>query len=594
MQDFRPHAKDFNEAYNLWQQAAKRALRGADPDILVHKTIDGLLRGPLMTCNDHDNNTGTPGEFPFVRGLKRQLDPNRPWDIRSEVWLDAPQTCNSQILEELTGGASSIQLQAGPEPILGDELGTILNGVEFNLAGIGVSCDDGGPDTALALRDLWMDMQVDPSQIHGDFGLQLSDNEGHNQDIIKLCHWAAQYAPNIRSLTIAPCYIHEAGGSEALELAWMCAQGAQYMRVLLETGLTANKAADQMQSLFSMDADLHLGIAKLRAARRLWAKMLNSFGVDPGHCGLHIHGRSSRRMMSRLDPWVNILRTSTATLASVLGGAQTVSVLPFTYRLGTASDMAKRLARNTQLILAEECFAGRVIDPAGGSHVHETMSNQLAQAGWKIFQQIEAKNGLQNAREWLAGRVREMRELRTQQIRTQERVLIGVNAFADLNETAPKIAKTNQLTEENPYFLQSYDSAEFEQLRDLARQLPATPTAFLASIGTVASNSARASFARRFLASGGIACSEAKNWQGNSAMLADFDADFTPLVIICGSDEQYQENTDELVAMFKAKGAKQVWITGDTKNEALDGCIFAGCDMIATLKILLSCFRGRQ
>jgi len=580
--------------HQLWQAAVTKALGNRSLQTLTSKTLDGLLRGPLLTLADNPQNSGVAGEFPFTRAASSQRDLLQPWSICSQILVADEHQANQIVLEELLGGASAIQLQLEQS---GKALEVVLRGVDLTIAAVSLQPGAYNGQYAKELIQLLSQKHIDLAKVSGNFGLSPIGFAVSDDVVGDLSKWAIDNAPGISSLSICSNLVHEAGGTEALELAWLAAETAHNMRILLQAGIKPDDAAKQMQAMISVDADLHLGIAKLRAARRIFAQVVTAFGVSKPAASLKIHAKSSFRMFSRYDPWVNILRASTAAMAAVLGGAQEIAVTPFTYRLGQADEMARRLARNTQIVLMEECAAAKVIDPAGGSHAHEQMTDQLAIKAWEYFQTIEAQGGLVSAIDngWLKKTVHEMRKTRQQLIRKRKIAIIGVSQYANLAEETPNTndCKPPKPPENQAGLQQFYDAEEFEQLRDQAKSI--SGKVFIASLGTLKQSAGRVGFVDNLLAAGGIETTKAGLWEDQTAMLGGFDADVTPIAVVCGTNVQYDADMVPLAAKFRAKGAKQVWIAGGSEvPENFAGRMAIGDDVIATLQVILPTLRASK
>ncbi len=576
-----------NKIADLWAAAARKALRGKAIETLRKTTDDGLSRGPLFDANDNPKCEGTPGQYPFTRAGSQKRNAHQPWDICQTIFAQTTKTANEHILQELEGGANSVLLHQDVPIKTSDDLAHILRGVDGALAGIHL--DPSGPVRAKILAEYWQQSKADTQTIRGNFHLsfvrkQTDQTPTTDNAITDIAKWASKNAPNVRAISLCPDLMHEAGASAALELAWMASEAVHTMRILLEAGLSPNQAAGQMSAVFSVDADLHFGISKLRAARRIWARVMNACGVDTAHCALPIFAQTSRRMLTRYDPWVNILRASTSAFAAVLGGAEHICVAPFTHALGGSSNLSRRLARNTQMVLLSECEAARVIDPAGGSHTHEANTDQLAEKAWEYFQNIEAKGGLLAAMQsgWIAQILAQQIQTRKQQIRTRKHSIVGSSTFANLDETPPQFTPYLAAKPANTLFSPLRDAAEFEALRDAANAQSVRPAVFLASLGTAIQSAPRTGFARSALAAGGISHAGGSTWSNTDDMFADYDKLDTPLVLLCGADDAYEQSAQELAIRFKQAGAREVWIAG-AGPIALDGQIHMGCDLISIL-----------
>jgi len=589
-----------------WEQAALANLRGKPLHSLDQQTLDGLLRPPLGTLADNPQIEGLPGQFPFTRGATIRADPNLPWQICQPVMVPDPHLANQHILQELTGGASGVQLRLCPDGSDGiavpdlAALQQVLAGIDLEIASLGIDPSPDSANFAKLLVDHWQQSGVDISKTNTHFGFSpasiaiRTNTQANYPAAIEFCQWVIEHAPQSRTFCMSADLIHNAGATEVLELAWICAETVQTMQQLLANNLTPDQAASQIYASIAMDTRLHEGIAKLRAARRLIARVLEVFEVSEAARCLFIHAVSSQRSLSKTDPWVNSLRTSSGCFAAVLGGAQMISVTTFTARLGHPRQMARRLARNTQLVLAEECAAARVVDPAGGSHAHEQMTDQLARAAWSCFQDIEAQGGLLAVAEngWLEQTLSAQRNHRVQQIRTRKLALIGVSEYVNFDVELPQVLEISAPVPAANSLAPLYDAAEFETLAERCQKMPTRPQVFLASIGPVSTSAARTGFARHLLAAGGIASNGGGQWENADDMLCEFRAAGTPLVILCGSDALYQEHADEMATQLKEAGAAQVWIAGGPvlkDNSHFDGRIALGCDAAATLTSFLDC-----
>jgi methylmalonyl-CoA mutase len=480
-------------AFSDWTALAEHALKGADLEqALVRRTASGIARGPLRTARDDPANSGVPGAYPFVRGISASVAPHRPWHITQSFSMADPVAANAAILDDLAGGVSALLLYLDPTGKNGiavhtqKDLQTVLAGVDLCIVPVLLQARPLNAAYAAMLVTLWQDMGLDVCS--GGLGFSpVGQTIRHGMDFDLLpeklnrtaafARWATDHAPGVATAIITSSLIHEAGGSDALELAFAAAGGISYFKVFREFGLSPDEAARAIMFSLSLDADVPLGIAKLRAARRIWARLMSACNVDEAACAMNIHVGTSKRMMSRLSPYTNVLRTSTAAFAAASGGAQFISVEPYDLAIGTNNTKARRIARNVQIILQEEMHAGRVIDPAGGSYAIEKLTNDLAEAAWAAFQKVERQGGLIKAAQsgWLAKTVTAQREARFADIRSGKVTLVGVTGFMEDGERlpaspppAPVPAAPNVLNFPEDFTLQGY----LEAARAGAKLLP--------------------------------------------------------------------------------------------------------------------------
>ena len=381
---------------------------------------------------------------------------------------------------------------------------------------------------------------------------------------------ARQY-PNGRAAMVSTLKDHEAGADAADELAIALSTVAQYLEFMLAAGLEPKVAAKQLAVQISVGRDTFAELCKLRALRVCLEKILSAAKAD-GERTL-IHAVCSTRTLAQRDPWVNMLRETTQVFAAVLGGADLVTPLPFDRALGgESSALAQRVARNTGLVLREESSLGRVADPSAGSYYLETLTDELAREAWKRFQAIEKEGGIQAVRSsgWLAARLEASWNARLESIAKRKAPVLGVSEFANVDERLPRAPQA--VTE-----LGLRDSSVFEGLPHVAE------TVALVTLGALAESRARVGFATGFFGAGGLRVRETT--KDEKAAVA----------CICGTDERYATEAVARVKALKAAGCKRVYLAGrpgaleaDLEAAGIDGFIFMGCDVVATLKEVLS------
>jgi methylmalonyl-CoA mutase len=376
--------------------------------------------------------------------------------------------------------------------------------------------------------------------------------------------------------------LHNLGASASLELAGTIAAGVAYLRLLTDSGLSAADALRQISFRFAADDDQFATIAKLRAARRLWARVAEVVGA-PDAGAATIHAVTSKAMMSQRDPWVNMLRTTLAAFAAGVGGADTVLVETFDAAIdgglpGTAVTFSRRMARNTQLLLLEESHLGRVVDPSGGSWFVEDLTDQLAQQAWAKFQELESLGGFVAARAHLSAQIAEVAARRADDIAHRRTALTGVNEFPNLAE--------NPLAQADSFPGVIRYAAAFEALRNRSdAYLTATgkrPQAVLLPVGPLAEHNIRTTFASNLLASGGI---EAVNPGTVDAAGVAAAAAGHVAAVVCGTDARYADEASDVVKAARAAGVSHVYLAGPEK--AVENTVDASArpDEYLTMKI---------
>jgi len=629
----------FDEATEAdWLAAVEKALKGGGIERITRQTRDGIKIHPLYRETDFASGSdvrGLPGTAPYLRGPTDAPNPYLPWDIRQSFAHPDPAETNQEIMRDLERGVTSVELaiecsgQAGCIVTNPDQLSTALNGVRADLATISLDHRGAGSGaSAAALLALWGDQQDDPKAQKFAFNispigqLQRSGKIGGGIDaaIAKtaaLVSVLASKFPQATSLDVDAQSVHEAGGSEAQELGSLIASAVDLLRRLDAAGLAPAQAASQLLFRISVDANYGIGIAKIRAARRLWARV--QAALDLPSQPMKLQAVTSARMLTRYDAWVNMLRGTAACFAAATGGADIITVRAFNESFGVPEELGRRIARNTQIMAMEESGLGRVADPSGGAWFTETLAEDLAEAAWAEFQQIEREGGMVASLVdgHLQDRVAEKRAALIKDVARRKIPVTGVSEFPLLEEieapvanvVAPPpgdgvddiglktllpdfVAAPGEDTVAAP-FEGMFVAAPFEDLRDRAEaHLAATgsrPAIFLATLGPLAEHTARADFTRNFFAAGGIEAKAAPVPPDSTAELAAaFTASGCKIAVICGSDKRYADAAGEAAKALKDAGVVALWLAGKHEADGIDRHIFMGADVVHELTVALA------
>jgi methylmalonyl-CoA mutase len=553
-----------------WEALAAAVLRKSgrldddEPDAevwarLTRRTLDGLEITPLGT--------------PDVRaGMRTAGRPTRvgDWDVRALFADPDVDTTRSAILTDLENGVSSVWLQLGDHAVPTAELAGVLEPVLLDAAAVVLDAPGDQLGAARAFAELaggreladGTNLGVDPvGAMLRDGGFEALPPGLARAGTSTTATRAAELAGELgcRALVVDGTVVHDLGASDVQELGYVLAVGAHYLRALTGAGLGAAEAAGLLEFRLAATDEQFPTIAKLRAVRRLWARALELSGVT-APVRVRIHAVTSRPMMSKYDPWVNMLRTCVAAFSAAVGGADAITVLPFDAPLGLPDAFSRRIARNTSTVLFAESHLSAVADPAGGSHLVEKLTDDTAVAAWAELGRIDGVGDLAGLAD-LQRRIEAIAAERDRQVATRRRAITGLSEFPNLHETLP---------ERTPYPaggvpVRSYGHA-FEALRDE----PVAQRVFLATMGTVAAHTARATFATNLLAAGGIDVVNEGAHDDVDAVLAHYSGE--PVVCLAGTDAAYTEWGGALVHALRDAGARWIIVAGRPMEGADDNC----------------------
>ncbi|MEE1752062.1 methylmalonyl-CoA mutase family protein [Streptomyces sp. SP18CS02] len=616
-------AAEFPDAtHDQWQSLVAAVLRKSGKDVpetaaddaLATTLEDGLSVRPLYTARDTGGGAGTdaadpargagrgplpgpgyPGFPPFVRGSR----PVGGWDVRQQHRLPEPGRANEAVLADLENGVTSLWLAVGGAGVPVSGLAQALEGVYLDLAPVVLDAGRESDAAARELLRLYEERGVAREAARGNLGadpLGLAARTGGPVDpadaveLARLCH---ESHPGLRALTVDALPYHEAGASAAQELGASLATGVAYLRYLTGAGLSVEAACRQLEFRYAATADQFLTVAKLRVARRLWARVAEACGAgDAG--GQLQHVVTSPVMMTRRDPYVNMLRVTIACLGAGVGGADAVTVLPFDHELGLPDAFARRIARNTSTILLEESHLGRVADPAGGSWYVERLTDELAHAAWEFFQELERAGGQEAALgSGLVGeRLAATWEKRRRGLARRREPVTGVSEFPNLGEKPVHREPSAQPPRNEGGLPRVRRDEEYEALRARSdAHLAATgarPRVFLAALGPASAHTARLTFASNLFQAGGVEPVHDPVPVDAATVAEAFARSGADIACLCSGDALYEEQAEAVAAALKEAGASRVFLAGRPAEHAgVDEYVFAGCDAVAVLSSTL-------
>jgi methylmalonyl-CoA mutase len=605
-------AADFAPAsYDDWRKLVDGVLKGAPFEKLVGKTYDGLRVEPI---------------YPRARGAAPITGraPAAPWQITQRIDHPDAAMANAQALHDLENGASALEINfAGGPGARGfgihdattETLTRLLDGVIFD-AGIAIALNPvlGRENAGINLADLIEARGIDPAKVDVRFNYQpLSTMATRGATPAPWPEFEKAFAKMIGELmgrgfrgpfALADGRpVHDAGGSEAQELAFALAAAVAYLRAMEAGGIALDAARTALSFRLIADADQFLTLAKFRALRLLWVRIEQACGLAPHP--IFIAAETAWRMLTQRDAYVNMLRATMATFSAGLGGANAITVLPHTLALGLPDPFARRIARNTQLVLLQESNLAKVSDPAAGSGGVENLTQQLCGAAWSLFQEIEKAGGAFAALEQnlIQRKVAATRAVRETNIARRKEVLTGATEFPNLHEAAVTVlnAKPVALAPSSEAKIK-FDAlppmrlaAPFERLRDRSDQIlkdkGARPKVFLANLGAPADFTARATFAKSYFETGGIEAVDTEGFTDPAALAAGFRTSGAALACLCSSDKIYAGQATAAAKALQAAGAKHIYLAGRANDQeaalraaGVNDFVFAGGDALTVLQ----------
>lgn len=606
MSDELPLAAEFPPASREdWLKLVRTALKDRPFERLITKTYDGIPIEPLY---------GSAQDAKPVAGR------GGPWQVMVRVDHPDPTVANAEALHELENGATGLTLVcAGSLNANGYGIGGSPKTLKRVLDGIyldaGVTIDfNVSPETRDIVRHfatLVKSQGLKPASVNMLGSLNpiggMAAAGGTNVPWSELSKSFADFVGDLTGQGFHGPFaaadgriVHNAGGSEAQELAFVIASAVAYLRALEASGVALDAARSMIYFRLAADADQFLTIAKFRALRKLWARIEEACGVSPKPT--YVCAEAAWRMMTKRDPNVNMLRTTIAVFAAGVGGADAITALPFTAALGLPDRFARRVARNTQLLLLEESNISKVSDPTAGAGGIEDLTDKLCRAAWPQFQEIEAAGGLPAALEagLIQSKIATMRAAREAAVARRKDTLTGASDYPLISEAPASVLDVAPLPALNPSNKIAFPAlprirlAEpFEQLRDASDRVlakkGARPKVFLANLGSVAEFTARATFAKNLFEAGGIEAVTNDGFRSQDEMITAYKASGATLACLCSSDEVYEKSAADAAKALKAAGANVILAGRPKEQDALKSAgvetfIYAGGDVLATLK----------
>ena len=589
-----------------WINKIKADLKGKDfEQRLVWKTIEGFDVNPFYRQEDisdlpHINTL--PGEFPFLRGTKPVKN---EWYIRQDINVEDPVAANRKALDILNRGVTSLGFVFGEEVEYSFELlesllkGIYCESIELNFIPRGnarelfVIFADYIRSKGIRAGNVRGAIATDPLgrlMAKGSLCVPVCDGMDYLAGLVK----SAEYMNNFRILDINGAAFGNAGAGIVQELAFSLAMGSEYLAQLTDRGISTDTVARSMGFTFGIGSNYFMEIARIRAARILWAKIIDKYLPESkDSCKIYVHSVTSEWNMTVYDPYVNMLRTQTEAMSAALGGTDSLTVKPFDSIFREPSEFSERIARNQQLLLMEESHFNKVNDPSAGSYYIEKLTDSIIKHAWNLFVEIEDEGG------FLAGlqkgiiqsRVKETAKKRKVNIRRSKEKLLGTNIFPNQGERIadPNIKETGkneESTQVEP--LQPVRAAEeFESLRMAVDRKKNTPVVFLLTIGDPVMRKARSQFSHGFFGCAGYKVIDNIGFGSPEEGARAAKESGADIVIVCSSDDEY---SDYVPRISKLLGGNSILVVAgepecmdDLRKEGIDHFISIRSNLLETL-----------
>lgn len=566
-----------------WMDKITADLKGADfSKKLVWKTNEGFNVMPFYRSEDIQDYKTTevvPGKFPYIRGIKAEND----WFVRQDIVVKDPKVANAKALDLLNKGVNSLGFKIDREDLNPDFIAVLLESIAAECVELNFrTCSKKTVVLVDLLSDYFSTKGYSNLKLHGSINFDainsmlLRGKKYSREEISALAEaaaLAAQKLPFYRVINVNAVSLSNAGAYVAQELGYALAWGNEYLSMMIDAGVDKQLAAKKIKFNFGVGSNYFMEIAKFRAARWLWALIVESYKPEcrktdcsstvDGICycsmKMRIHAETSEFNKTVFDANVNMLRTQTEAMSASLGGVNSLTVLPFDSIYKTPDDFSERIARNQQLLLKEESHFNKIIDPAAGSYYIESLTNNIAEEAWKLFLDVEEDGGFLT--QVLSGKIQqvinETAAARLKNVSSRREVLLGTNQFPNFTEVAGnKIVKENGGSVEHrdiPVLATVRASEEFESLRLATEAAAKRPKAFMLTIGNLAMRLARAQFSCNFFACAGYEVMDNlgfKSVEDGVKAARDKGAD---IIVLCSSDDEYADLAPRAFELVQGK-----------------------------------------
>ncbi len=543
-----------------WKDKIVKDLKGADYEkSLFWQTGEGFSLPPFYRKEDLENMAfldTLPGDFPFVRGNKSK---GNNWLVNQEVVVEDIAQANAKALEISLKGVDSLTFVFGPgEQPSEEETEALLANIRADVMELNFRVAE--PEKMLQIMDsLANKYKHDPDKIHGSvfcdplshFSLKGHFANGSREadfSVLEKTLKAAEHLPHFRTITVDGSIFHNSGSGIVSEMAFTLAMAVDYLTFLTDKKFDIDHIARHIRFQFAVGSNYFMEIAKFRALRVLWARIVNAYGIDDAaSAGMHIHASSSVWNKTAFDPYVNMLRSTTEAMSAAIGGVDTLTVIPFDVAFEKPTVFAERIARNQQLILRGESYFNKVADPAAGSYYIENLTQQLIEKAWELFLDVDERGGYLKAFEagFITRRVEEEARQKDMDIATRKKTVLGTNQYPNPAEEPPKFTPQPLTEKAAKGVLKPYRGAQaFEKLRlkteDFARHKK-RPVVWLFTYGSPAMRSARARFAANFFGCAGFGVLDNPGFETVDDGILEAKKAKADIVVICSSDEVYAE-----------------------------------------------------
>ena len=593
-----------------WKEKIVEDLKGADYDKkMIWRTGEGFNVNPFYRKEDLPEGCGTaaPGEFPYTRGNSSCND----WLIRQSIDTADAGEANAKARKMIEDGVTSIVFKVRGKMVTPEYIPALLDGIDAEKIELNFNvCVNKAVVFARLLVEYYKERGFDLGKTRGAIEYDPIGKELLTGKVIenypcvaKELIAALEELPKFRCLAVNSARLNDAGAYITQELAYALAWGNEYMQAMTEAGVPTDKAAKSIKFNIGISSNFFMEIAKFRAARTLWAKIVEQYAPEcPCSCKMIVHAETSRFNLTLFDPYVNMLRTQTEAMSAAIAGVEAITVTPYDSVYETPTEFAERIAKNQQLILKHESHLNKVADPAGGSYYIESLTASIAKEAWKQFLAIEEAGGFHKAMK--EGRIKAEVEGAGNDRRTalakRKEILLGTNQYPNFSETSEGHRPIGGRCKCGCgcHSHENTDNAitairlgeEFEQLRIATEDSGRRPKAFMLTIGNLAMRQARAQFSCNFLAAAGYEVIDNLGFKSveegvDAALKANAD-----IVVICSSDDEYAEYA---IPAFEAVGDKAIFIVAgapacseELQKAGIENFIHVRVNVLETLKAL--------